>query len=504
MSGDAPEADPDSRAPPLDVDVEAVRSFGHRMIDLIADELARPAARPIYPPPRSREEMEAALGGPVPETGTDPNELLEEIRRTLLPAAANFVHPRIMGWVASTPVPTAGMIEALVATLRLFPYSWTLTPGSTQVEMTVVRWLSEMVGFGRDAAGYLTTGGTWANLVGLSVARVRRAGWDVRSEGLAGHAELTAYVSAEAHMCFEQSARLLGIGSARLRRIPVDADHRLRCDVLEAEIRADLAAGRRPFCIVGTAGTTNTGAIDPLAALAEIAARHALWFHVDGSYGAFAAMLPETRHLFAGIERADSLALDPHKWLNAPLEAGCILVRRWSDLADTFAFTPAYLATGESETGHDHWHHGFELTRTDRALKVWLALRQHGAEAYRAMIRHHLELAARLAAVLDQDPDFEVVSRPTLSACCFRYVPDRLRGRAEEHGDYLDRLNQAIEWDLMRDGRALITGTRLGGRRVLRACFINHRSTWRGVEEMLALLREIARERHRTLSAAPG
>ena len=329
---------------------------------------------------------------------------------------------------------------------------------------------------------------------------MQRAGRDIGREGLAGHPALTAYASAEAHICIEQSARLLGIGSDQLRRIPVDGGHRMRCDTFEAAIEADRAAGRRPFCVVGTAGTTNTGAVDPLGTLAAIARRHGLWLHVDGSYGAFAAMLPEKRPLFAGIEHADSLALDPHKWLNAPLEAGCVLVRRWSDLANAFACVPAYLATGASEpdAGHDHWHHGFELTRTDRALKVWLALKQYGAEAYRAMIRHHLDLAARLAGVLDRHPDFELAGRPTLSVCCFRYVPAALRDRAPMLEDYLDRLNQAVEWDLMSDGRALISGTRLAGRQVLRACFINHRTTWRDVEDMLALLEAMARERFRS------
>jgi len=469
----------------LDMDIETVRALGYRIVDIIADELADPARRPPRPPMQSNETLEALFGGPLPQVGGAPDELLTTIRDHLLPGTSNLLHPRWMAYVLAGSLPLAGLTGALVSTLNLSPYD----PVTTRIAMTVVRWLGEMVGFAKDAAGYVTTGGSWANLVGLAVARVRRAGWDVRMEGLAGHPTLVAYISAEGHSCLDKSMELLGMGRNQLRKIPVGSDYRIQIEALEEAIKADRAAGLQPFCLIGNAGTVNTGAVDPLDALAEIAVRHKLWFHVDGAYGAFAALVPEYRPLFVGIERADSLAVDPHKWLNIPIEAGCILVRDWTGLTDTFSLIPAYLraATGD---GLSLVNCGFELTRTNRELKVWLALRQYGVERYTQLIANHLALIRHLAAWVKEADDFELVSEPSLSICCFRFVPPDLRQRTEEVKSYLNKLNHAIEMALAEDGRGLVSGTELQGKRVLRACIVNHRVTQTGVEETFVLLRE--------------
>jgi len=496
-----PEADPeDGAGGAMHMDADTIRALGYRIVDVIAEELGAPARRPIYPPPQTRAELERVFGGDAPAHGEDPFALVDSVRERLLPAHANYVHPQLLAYISSTPLPLAGLIEALVASLRLFPYTWTLSPACSLIEVVVARWLGQMAGFAPDAPGYLTTGGSWANLVGLAVARVRRAGFDVKGEGLAGHPPLVAYTSEEAHACHEQGARLLGLGSAGLTRIAVDDAFRLRPDALERAIEADRAEGRRPFCVIATAGTTNTGAVDPLEAIADVAARHGLWLHVDGAYGAFAALAPETRPLLAGLARADSLALDPHKWLNVPYEAGCILVREWRDLEDTFSLVPAYLEAGNFEGHHDHWRHGFELTRTDRALKVWLAIRQHGVERFRAMIREHLALTRRLGEWVEAAEDMELASAPSLSVCCFRYAPPEARG----DDAYLDRLNFALERALAADGRGLFTGTRVRGRRVLRACIVNHKATWAGVRETLELVRALGRGLHAELDGAGG
>jgi glutamate/tyrosine decarboxylase-like PLP-dependent enzyme len=386
----------------------------------------------------------------------------------------------------------------------MVPGHWKWHPANSWIEVTVVRWLGEMVGFGDDAAGYLTTGGSWANLVGLAVARVRRAGWDLRTEGLAGQPRLVAYISAEGHSCFDKAAELLGLGRAQLRKVAVDGDFRIRPEALEAAIAADRAAGHRPFCVVGNAGTVNTGAVDPLAALAEIARRHELWFHVDGSYGALAALVPERRVLFAGIEQADSLALDPHKWLNVPFDAGCVLTRSWADLSDTFSLVPPYIRAATDDE-HNHVHYGFELSRTDRALKVWLSLQQHGADGYAALIAGHLALARHLAELLHGAPEFEVMSEPVLSICCFRYVPPDLADRPEEAVQvYLDRLNLAVELALVADGGAMVSGTDLGARRVLRACIVNHRATRDDVDATVALLGRLGRDADAAMRGEAG
>ncbi len=467
----------------LEMDPAVIRELGHRIIDLITEEFAGPARRPPFPPAQTTERMESLFGGPVPIDGADPGQILDFLENHLLPAAGNPNHPRQMAYVLTASTPLPAMLEALVAAIKLRPTTWKNQPGSCRIETTVTRWLGSMTGFSDEAAGYVTSGGSTANLFALAVARVRRAGWDVRKEGLYGHPRLTVYASSQTHSCFTRSVEMLGLGSESLRLIPVDSHQRIRLDLLVRAIRHDIDDGCRPFCVVGNAGTVDTGSIDPLDALADIARRHDLWFHVDGAYGALAAIVPEARHLFRGIERADSLTVDPHKWLNVPFEAGCILVGDRADLSDTFGLVPAYLR-GAMGAEQNQYECGFELSRTDRALKVWVALRQYGLGHYTAMIRGHLELARHLARLVEEAPDFELMGEPVLSICCFRYAPPGVDVD-------LNRLNEDLEMRLMEDGRALISGTVLEGRQVLRACIASHMVTKAGVEETLGLLRQL-------------
>jgi len=469
----------------LDMDIDTVRSFGYRIVDMVVNELSDPSKRPPRPPTQS-DEVLAMFDGPLPYEGTDPDELLSIIEDHFIPATTNLLHPRWMAYVLAGSLPLAGLMGALISSLNL-AY---IDPVNTRLAKTITRWLGEMLGFGRNAAGYITTGGSWANLVGLAIAKVRRAGWDVRIEGLAGHPPLVAYVSEEGHSCLDKSIELLGVGRNQLRKIPVDSDYRILVDALEEAIAADLAAGLQPFCLIGNAGTVNTGAVDPLDLLTKIAAQHQLWFHVDGAYGAFAAMVPEVRPMFAGIEKADSLAVDPHKWLNIPIECGCILVRDWADLTDTFSLIPPYLRAAVSDSEVNLVNCGIELTRSNRELKIWLALRQYGTDRYKQLIENHLALTRKLAAWVEKADDFELISEPSLSICCFRFVPPDLEPPTEEVEAYLNELNQAIEMALVDDGRALVSGTQLNGKRVLRACIVNHRVTEAGVEQTLLLLRE--------------
>lgn len=470
----------------LDMDIDIVRSFGYRIIDMIVSELSDPSVRSTRPPKQSDEILSALYDGPLPLEGEDPDELLSTIQNHLIPATTNLLHPRWMAYVLAGSLPLAGLTGALVSTLNLGPYD----PANTRLTMTIIRWFGEMLGFAEDAAGYITTGGSWANLVGLAVARVRRAGWDVRIDGVAGHPPLVAYVSEEGHSCLDKAMELLGMGRNQLRKISVGSDYRILIDELEEAIEADLAAGSQPFCLIGNAGTVNTGAVDPLDALAEIASRHQLWFHVDGAYGVFAALVPESQPLFVGIEKADSLAVDPHKWLNIPIEAGCILVRDWADLTDTFSLVPPYLRASSGNSEVNLMECGIELTRSNRELKIWIALRQYGTKRYAQLIANHLALTRQLASWVEEADDFEVMSKPSLSICCFRFVPPDLTSETEEAEAYLNELNQAIEMALAENGQALVSGTVLHGRRVLRACIVNHRVTQAGVDQTLQLLRE--------------
>jgi glutamate/tyrosine decarboxylase-like PLP-dependent enzyme len=278
---------------------------------------------------------------------------------------------------------------------------------------------------------------------------------------------------------------LMGLGRENLRKIPVDADHRVSLPALREAIARDVAAGHRPFCVVGNGGTVETGAVDPLTELAEIAREVGAWFHVDGSYGAFAAALPEERARFRGLERADSVSLDPHKWMNTPLEAGCVLVRDWRQMEATFSVDPVFLRGLKRPGEHNSWQGTFELTRSDRAMKIWIALRQFGADAFTRMFAAHAELARRLAAKVEADPDFELMSPARLGICCFRY-----RGR-ERDPERLNAINRALEEALVADGRALVSSTEINGARVLRACISNHHVTWADVEAVVEILREL-------------
>jgi glutamate/tyrosine decarboxylase-like PLP-dependent enzyme len=485
---------------PLELGADEIRRLGYRIVDIIADELADPARRGVYPAPRTPDEMETLFGGPPPEEALDADRILDLLRDHLVPAAVNYTHPRLMSYVSSTPLALPGMIEGLVAALRIYPYTWSMTPASTQVEITVARWLGQTLGFADNAAGYMASGGTGANLMALAAARVAMADWDIAQDGIAGHPPLMLYASTQTHACLDQACRLMGLGSSQLRRIEVGDDFRVRPDLMEAAIRRDKEAGRLPFCIVGNAGTTNTGAVDDLAALADLAGEHGLWFHVDGAYGAIAALSERARPMFKGLERAHSMAVDPHKWLNVPYEAGCVLVRDWDVLARAFTLVPEYLRAADGQDVHDHWHHGWELTRSDRALKVWVAIRQFGFAAFRDMVDFHLDLAQRLARTVEAADDLELMTPPSLSVCCFRYVPPDLKSDAPDNG-YLDRLNEEIEMEIQRAGDGLISGTDLMGRRCFRPCFVNHRLTEQGVDHMIDLLRRLARDTDRRLRA---
>lgn len=474
---------------------EEIRNLGYRIVDMIANDLSNPSGRPVFPLSPRIDELETAFGGPPPEAGMSPGEILDIIEAKLVPACGNHNHPFLMANVLTGAMPLAGLVEALVSALKIRPTTWRNQPASCFVEATVARWLGAMVGFAPDAAGYMTTGGSWANLVGLAMARVQCAGWDVRAEGVSGHAPLVAYASREAHSCFDRAVELLGIGRERLRRIAVDRSFRIVVDELEEQLRKDLSAGLKPFCIVGQAGTVNTGAVDDLSALAGIAQRYHLWFHVDGSYGAFAALDPQSGPLFSGIERADSLSVDPHKWLNTPFEAGCILTKDAVRLEKTFSMTPSYLRP-HLGGGPDQYQRGFELSRTDRALKVWVALKQHGTARYAQMISHHLALARDLANLIRSSEDLEIMSEPVLSICCFRYVPPEIDRSDPASERYLDELNRAITDTLIASGRAYVSATELRGRYVMRACIASYQVTQESIENVVEIVRSAGRELH--------
>jgi aromatic-L-amino-acid/L-tryptophan decarboxylase len=473
-----PMAEPERREATLDLPDEELRALLARAAELAQRELAATRDGPVFSEPPSAERISRLIGGgELPLEGEPLGELLE--RCGMLLTAGRRSAPGFFGYVLSPPAPVGVAADLLASAADQNVTSWRSAPAATQVERTVIGWLGRFVGFADSAGGILVSGGSIANLTALLTALAVRTGPG------ADRRSLTLYASDEAHFSVAKAARALGV---RSRRVAIDASHRLDLDALERAIADDRAAGLRPFCLVGTAGTTATGAVDPLDALADAAGRHGLWLHVDGAYGAPAAADPATRPLFAGLARADSLTLDAHKWLYAPLDCGALLVRDPSATAGTFgAGADDYvrvLAEDELEA-FAFWEHGLELSRRFRALKLWMTLRHYGARRLAAAIAEDIEVAAHLAERVRADEELELLSGPWLSTCCFRHAPP---GLPEPE---LDRHNERLLAGLQRDGRVYLSNATVRGRLALRACITNFRTTRADAEETLAVVREL-------------
>ena len=458
------------------IDPEEFRRLGHDLVDLVTDYLAdvreRPVFRPMHPTER-RALVEDSLG----DGGLDPEAIVERFRTTVLPHAMGNGHPRFFGWVNSPPAPLGVLADFLAAAMN--PSCAGGDHAAIYVERAAARWLMELIGFPTDGSmGLLTTGGSVASLIGLAAARHRAAvedGWNVRAEGLQrGRRPLVLYATEQGHSCLQKAAELLGLGAEAVHRVAVDGQFRMDVLALRAAIAADRAAGQRPFCVAASAGSAGVGAIDPLSELADLCAAERLWLHVDGAYGGMAAAVG--RDTARGIGRADSVALDPHKWLSVPVECGAVLVRDGALLREAFSLVPPYLRT-EPDRGFGGlpWfsEYGVQQTRGFRALKLWMTLQHLGRDGIRDLIGRHLALAETLATQIDRAPDLERLAPVGLSIVCFRYAPAHLRGDESR----LDALNQRVMEDVQASGAAFLTQTTLHGRFALRACILHYATT---------------------------
>ncbi len=453
------------------VEWDALRRLGHRMVDevieLQRDLRERPAWQPL--PSASR----AALRVPPPRLGQGADAAYEAFREHVLPYPFGNNHPRAWGWVNGQGTPLAALAEMLAAVMD--PNVWGGEQSATYVEAQVVDWLIELLGFAPGASGLLTSGASLANLIGIAAARDAAGGGDVTLRGLhALDSQLVVYTSAEAHNSVDKAGGILGVGRDSVRHIPVDSGYRMKVDELEDAIAMDRAEGRRPACVVATAGTVNTGAIDPLDDIADLCAREAIWLHVDGAFGALAALSPNLRPLLSGMERADSIAFDLHKWMFMPIEVGCILVR--SPAAHRRPFSPhaAYLETfqrGPASGPLDFASLGPQLTRGFRALKVWLSVRAHGTDAFARLVEQGVRQARRLESLVAAHPHLELLAPVPLNVVCFRYRPDRFLDEPA-----IDALNRELLQRLQESGTAVVSSTVLPTGFALRAAFTNHRT----------------------------
>lgn len=475
----------DKREAPAEIDSAQFRAAGHALVDRIADLLASLPERPVAPH-TTPSAIRARLGdGRLPEQGADPVALLEEATSILLDNSTFNGHPRFFGYITASAAPIGVLADLLAAGVNSNVGAWSLAPAATEIERVAIRWVADFIGFPTSCAGLFVSGGNMANMVCFLAARMeyaRRVGWDFRAKGMRadGADKLTVYTSSETHTWVQKASELFGLGADAVRWIGTDDMQRMRIRELRDRIAEDRRAGYRPFIVIGTGGSVATGAVDPLSEIAALCRAEGLWFHVDGAYGAPAARVPGVPADLAALGEADSVAVDPHKWFYAPLEAGCVLVREPETLRAPFTHKPSYyhfhgLAEDPPINFYD-W--GPQNSRGFRALKVWLAFRQIGRAGYTKMIADDIALARRMYERASAHPELEGLTCG-LSITTFRYVPQDLPASLspDERTRYLNELNEALLTRLQEGGAVYLSNAVIDGVFALRACIVNFRTS---------------------------
>jgi len=483
----------------LDFSMEQIQKIGYQVIDLVAEHFESIKLEKKPPSPKiTPKEIADLLSSSLPLDGEDPFDILNECQEKIIPYSTNMGHARFFGYIPNTTAILPIYADSLVSALNQNLAVWIASPAATIIERLVLSWIKEIVGIHNGAEGLLTTGGSMATLIALNVARYAKCPWDISKEGMIH--PMTLYVSEEAHSCIRKSVELLGIGTDNLRLIETN-DFKINLTALTKTIEKDLNNPKiHPFCIIGNAGTVNTGTIDPLNELAKIAKQYNLWYHIDGAYGGFAALTSEGKTLLNGIECADSLTLDPHKWLFVPIETGCILVREGSHLQQAFSRLPPYILDYRSKQDalaerHNFHEYGFQMTRRFRGLRIWVALKHHGLNKYARIIQQNILLAQYLALLVQQSSKLQLLADVELSICCFRYVPPEIDLKAMKASCLLkknwDILNKNILETLNKGGKAFLSSTILNGQFALRACISGYRTGKNDIELLVQTIETI-------------
>ena len=473
---------PDQNLDPKDW--EAMRALGHQMIDDLIDYWAGIREQKIWRP--IPDEVKEVFDQPIPEQGQSPDEVYREFKENIFPYNKGNVHPRFFAWIQGTGTPMGTFGDLLASGMN--PNTAIGEHSAMYVDRQVVNWCKELMNFPSEASGILVSGGSMANITALTVARNSFGEEKIRQKGLkAASGQLLIYCSVETHSCIQKAAEIIGLGTDAVRKIGVNERFELDVQLLKAQLEEDLQVGFLPFCLVGTAGTVNTGAIDPMVELLEISRAYGLWFHVDGAYGALGKLDPNYADALRAIEEADSLAFDLHKWLYVPYEVGCTLIRDAKKHRDSFAITPNYLLQekrGLSGGLDSINNYGFELSRGFKALKVWMSIKEHGRAKYAAMIAQNNRHAAYLAELVEENPYLELTAPLSMSITCFRMIQP---GWGEEA---LQALNKEILLRLQEEGIASPSSTILNGKYTLRIANVNQRTQR---EDMDLLVREVLR-----------
>jgi glutamate/tyrosine decarboxylase-like PLP-dependent enzyme len=482
---------PSKRDAILNMDPEEFRNLGHQLVDQISDFLASLSNRPLTTAERP-SEIRSLLGQrSLPDKGTDAGQLLNEVATLLFDHSLFNGHPKFWGYITASAAPIGILADLLAGAINPNLGAWLLSPVASEIEHQTIRWIAEMVGYPSDCGGVLVTGGNMANFVGFLAARhaitEQKSVNDLRN--------LRIYASDETHTWIHKAVDMFGLGEESVRWINTDSEQKIDLTILRRQIEKDIEEGLIPFMVVGTAGSVSTGVIDPLPELSKLCKEFDIWFHVDGAYGAFAAVVPDAPTDLKGLKEADSVALDPHKWLYAPLEAGCALVRDVSVLRETFSYHPPYYKFDEvkGEPAISFVDYSPQNSRGFRALKVWLALSHAGRLEYIKMISDDIKLASDLFDIVNTTPHLEAFTH-NLSITTFRYAPETAGKNEEEREAYLNDLNTELLTRLQEGGEAFVSNAVIKGKYVLRACIVNFRTDYDDIEALPQIILRLGKE----------
>lgn len=472
------------------------REMGHHLVDQIAEMLETMRERPVTPSPEPADIRRMIHSPrPLPMEGSDPKQLLENATSLLMNNSLYNGHPNFWGYVTAGSAPMGILADFLAAAVNPNCGGWTLSPVGSEIESQSVQWIADLIGYPTDCGGLLVSGGNMANFVGFLAARVAKTDWDVREKGLTSPTakKLIVYCSAETHTWVQKAADLFGIGTDSIRWIPTDKKLRMDTNALRTQIESDLSSGLKPFFVAGTGGSVSTGAVDPLYEIAAICRKYDLWFHVDGAYGGFAAKVNGVPTDLKGLSEADSVAVDPHKWLYMPLEAGCALVRDREAMIKAFSYHPPYYHFDPERVNYVDF--GMQNSRGFRALKIWLTMQQVGRSGYLKMIEDDIRLSEEMFRAVKLQPELEPFTQG-LSIATFRYVPSDLKVKAQEPEtlEYLNKLNEEIMLAIEKSGKAFVSPARLDGVFVLRACIVNFRTSSEDVQAFPELVCRLGRD----------
>ena len=489
------------RQTPIEISKEEFRKVGHKLVDDIAEFMDSIRSRPVTSG-ESPIELQRILGNsPLPEIGTSTEQLFSRAADLLFNHSLLNGHPKFFGYITSSPTPVGALADLLASSVNPNVGAHILSPMATEIEKQTIKWLSEFIGVPASCGGILVSGGNMANFTAFLAARTVKAPKNIKADGISNsEMKLIVYCSKTTHTWIEKAVILFGLGTNSIRWIETDSHNKMNNEILERTIHEDIKNGYKPIMVIGTAGDVSTGAVDDLKAIANICKKYDLWFHVDGAYGIPAAVIPELKKLFEGIEEADSIALDPHKWLYSPLEAGGTLVRDPNHLIETYSSHPVYynFSNKDEPSTQNFYEYGFQNSRGFRGLKVWIALQQVGRSGYEKMIREDIQLSQMLFDLANDHPELEAVSQ-SLSITTLRYIPPGYSPVGAQE-DYLNKLNESLLNELQQGGEVFLSNAVVNKKYCLRSCIVNFRTSKKDIEETISIIAREGKKLHQKLN----